>query len=186
LVLEVTRTGVEQFLRLKDRASADAAAAAAVDGKYELRIPVRAKGLTVRDRADGGLDFIDGKGRVRQTIPAPRAWDAATDAGSGLPVAEIAVGMRFVADDTKRNRGDLVLSVDAAWLAASERAFPITIDPTTTQGVYSDTWVQQDWTTTQAGSTELRAGYNGSNIARSLLSFNSDAYKGADVTSATL
>lgn len=186
LVQEVTRTGVEQFLRLKDRATADAAAASAVNGKYEVRIPVGTKGLTVRDRADGGLDFVDAKGVARQTIPAPRAWDAATNAGSGLPAAEVAVGMKFQAKDGKRNQGELVLSVDPAWLSSTQRQFPITIDPLTTQAVYSDTWVQQDWLAAQAGSTELRAGYNGTAVARSLLSFNTDAYKGADVTSATL
>ncbi|WP_106296680.1 RHS repeat-associated core domain-containing protein [Knoellia remsis] len=186
LVQEVTRTGVEQFLLLKDRTAADAAAAAAKDGKYLVRMPVRTKGLVARDRADGGLDFVDAKGRAVQTIPAPRAWDAKKDPGSGLPASEIPVGMRFEAADAKRNRGDLVLSVDASWLASPERTFPITIDPITTQAAYSDTWIQQDWTAAQAGSTELRAGYNGTAIARSLLSFNTDAYKGADVTSATL
>lgn len=187
LVQEVTRTGVEQFLQLKDRAAAAAAAAAAVEGKYVIRIPVRAKGLTARDRTDGGLDFVDGKNRVRQTIPAPLAWDAARVPNADVPAAEVPVGMRFAADDTKRTRGELVLSVDAAWLVDPGRVFPITIDPTTTLAASHDTWVQEGYTSPQAGSTELRLGtFDGSTVARSFMKWNSAAFKGADVTSATL
>jgi len=186
LVQEVTRTGFEHFLMIRDRAAADAAAAQAVGGTYQLRIPVRAKGLTPVARADGGIDFVDAKGAAVQTVVAPRAWDAELVAQAGVPANEIHPSMVFDAKGGS-GKGDLVLSIDAAWLSDPARQFPITVDPTTTLAASHDTWVQSNITSAQAGSTELRVGtYDGSTKARSFMKWNSSAFKGTKVTSATL
>jgi hypothetical protein len=186
LVQEATRTGVEQFLVLKDRAAADAAIAQAAEGVYEFRIPVKTKGLSAKTRPDGGLDFVDAKGAAVQTIPAPRMWDAEMIPNADVPANEHPVSMRFEAT-AGEGKGELVLGADAAWLADRSRVFPITIDPTTTMAASHDTWVQEGYTSPQAGSTELRLGtFDGSTVARSFMKWNSAAFKGADVTSATL
>ncbi|NNM47775.1 DNRLRE domain-containing protein [Knoellia koreensis] len=186
LVQEATRTGVEQFLLLKDKAAVDAAVAAAKDGRYEVRIPITTKGLTAKTRTDGGLDFVDAKGTPVQTIAAPRMWDAATIPNADVPANEHPVGMRFEPTAGK-GKGELVLSADAAWLADPARQLPITLDPTTTLAASHDTWVQEGYTTAQAGSTELRLGtFDGSTVARTFMKWNSSSFSKTDVTSATL
>lgn len=186
LVQEVTRTGFEHFLVLRDKAAADTLAGQAVDGKAELRIPVRAKGLTPKARPDSGIDFVDARGSAIHTVVAPRAWDAQQIAEAGVPTNEIHPSMTFEGKGGS-GKGDLVLAIDAAWLADPARQFPITIDPTTTLAASHDTWVQSNITAAQAGSTELRVGtYDGSTKARSFMKWNSAAFKGTDVTAATL
>jgi RHS repeat-associated protein len=189
LVQEAIRMGVEQFLLLKDRAAVDAAVAAAAStgGVYEVRIPVRTKGLTGRAGKHGAVDFVDAKGKVVQTVPAPSMWDAATNPRSGLPANTHPVSMRFVAT-AGQGRGELVMGVDPGWLSDPARVLPVTIDPTTTYNVYSDTWVENDYTTAQAGSTELRVGSwdGGAHIARTYLTWDSTTFKGASVSYAEL
>ena len=192
LVQEATRVGVEQFLNLKDAAAVKAAVAQAVTtgGKYLIRLPLKTNGLSGRPDTKGGVEFVDAKGRLAQVIAAPRMWDASTaqGAGPGISAAQAPVGMEFEAADAGKSRGDLVLSVDPAWLADPARVFPITIDPTTTLFAYSDIWVENDYVTPQGGSTELRVGsWNaGVNVARTYMTWDSTSFKGASVSSATL
>jgi hypothetical protein len=70
LVLDARRSGFENDFIVKQRP-----AAAPV-----WRIPLRTKGLTARQQADGSIEFVDAKNVVQSRIPVGYMWDA------GLPL----------------------------------------------------------------------------------------------------
>jgi hypothetical protein len=150
------------------------------------RIPLRTKGLTARQLADGSIEFVDAKNVARSRIPVGDMWDSATSTG-GEPVSRSTVKMSV--EQPSAGRATLVLAPDSAWLMDPARVFPVTVDPTYISGTTKanfDTWVQSDVTTDQSGSTELRAGYNGSQTARSFLNFATSAFAGKDIISANI
>ncbi|MGV9381281.1 DNRLRE domain-containing protein [Nonomuraea sp. NPDC003707] len=138
-------------------------------GPLEFTLPVVTKGLRLSKAADHGLNLQDGAGKVLASAPAPRMWDSTTDERSGEPVHQAAI------ETTVRQSGDgavLVLKPDPRFLSDPAVKYPVTVDPTSTLTVETDTWVQSDIPDSQRGSTELKAGtYDGSHIARSYLKF---------------
>ncbi|MGW4750342.1 DNRLRE domain-containing protein [Streptomyces sp. NPDC004290] len=81
----------------------------------------------------------------------------------------------------------LVLTPDKDFLATA--TYPVTVDPTTTLAVSTDTWVQNpDYPDSQVSSQELKSGTydGGGHVARSYLKFDTSAFKGKHVTSATM
>lgn len=135
----------------------------------ELRLPVATKGLTLLEAADHGLNLQDAAGRLLASAPAPRMWDSTTDQRSGEPVHQAAIDTTV-----ERTAGGavLVLKPDVGFLADPRVKYPVTVDPTSTLTVETDTWVQSDIPDSQRGSTELKAGtYDGSHVARSYLKF---------------
>ncbi|HYU86586.1 MAG TPA: DNRLRE domain-containing protein, partial [Kribbellaceae bacterium] len=177
LVLDARRTGFEQDMVIKSRP-----AQAPV-----WRIPLRTKGLRPVARRDGTIDFTDAKGTVVSTIPVARMWDAKVDPDTGEHPNQTSV--KVTVEQVSPGRATLVIEPDAAWLAASDREFPVTVDPTYSQGTtYAtfDTWVQSNVTTDESASAELRAGYNGSAIGRSYLNFPIDNIKGKQIVGASL
>jgi YD repeat-containing protein len=184
--VSVRPRGFEQDFIVKDRAAADAVAAAG--GSWE--IPVRTKGLTARATAEGGVEFVDGKGKRVSVIPAAQAWDAQVDPRSGEPTSPSKVRVTV----SQANPGTAVLSVtpDPGWLADPARVFPVTVDPTyAAVQVFAsfDTWVATNYSTDQSTSTELKAGtYDGGTTkARSFLTFPiAGKFAGVDVAAASL
>ncbi|WP_433347491.1 DNRLRE domain-containing protein [Microtetraspora malaysiensis] len=136
----------------------------------EFTLPVSTKGLRLSKAGDHGLDLRDtARGDVLASAPAPRMWDSTMDQRSGEAVhqAAIATAVRQTDHGTV-----LVLKPDPAFLSDPAVKYPVTIDPTSTLTVETDTWVQSDIPDSQRGSTELKAGtYDGSHIARSYLKF---------------
>ncbi|NUW36777.1 DNRLRE domain-containing protein [Nonomuraea sp. SMC257] len=135
----------------------------------EITLPVATKGLRLSGAAGDGLDLHDSSGALLASAPAPRMWDSTTDPRSGEPVHQAAI------DTTIKRTGRgavLVLKPDAEFLADPAVRYPVTVDPTSTLTVETDTWVQSDIPDSQRGSTELKAGtYDGSHVARSYLKF---------------
>lgn len=80
LVLEVTRTGFEQFYVLTERPDEGAAP--------ELGLTLRTEGLAVTEDEDGGVSFTDVSGEVVGTTATPLAWDAAVDGERLHPITE--------------------------------------------------------------------------------------------------
>jgi hypothetical protein len=150
------------------------------------RIPLTVSGLSVRMTASGGLEAVDGAGKVAFQAPPPRMWDSSVDprAGESTHVAPVKASV-----DNSGSVPVLVLTPDAKFLADPATVYPVTVDPTWTGSSPTDTWVQyNDYLSSQAGSDQLKAGtYNGSEKARSFLKFTlSSKLTGAKITDAKL
>jgi RHS repeat-associated protein len=183
VVVEATRTGYEQYVRIKQRP--------AVEG-YSYTLPLKAKGLKVKEQKDGSLLFTDSKNRRRAVMPAPVMWDAATDKVSGEHTNRTAVDMEVV--ERKSGSVDLVITPDAGFLADPDTKFPVTVDPSTSAlGNVFDTYVQQGETVDWSTDTELDLGNPGTTnsdgtarTARSFISWNTAPISDALVSDAEL
>ncbi|MFJ9895393.1 DNRLRE domain-containing protein [Streptomyces sp. NPDC091280] len=112
-------------------------------------------------------------------------WDASKDSASGESVHQEQVATKIeTADDGSQT---LVLTPDADFLATA--TYPVTVDPTTTLAVTTDTWVQSpDYPDSQVSSQELKSGTydGGTDTARSYLKFDVSKFAGKHITSATM
>ncbi|MET8162511.1 DNRLRE domain-containing protein [Sphaerisporangium sp. NPDC005289] len=155
-------------------------------GPLEIKLPIATKGLTLSKGSGHSLNLKDSSGKRVATAPAPRMWDSSTDLASGESThqAEVTTSIEQSSGGTV-----LVLKPDAAFLNDPALRFPVTIDPTTTLTVTTDTWVATSFPASQRGSTELKAGtYNaGGEVARSYIKFNGiDGLAGKHIISADM
>ncbi|WP_343243089.1 DNRLRE domain-containing protein [Streptomyces sp. SID12501] len=155
------------------------------DAATSYRIPLDLKGLTLSQAASGHLLLKDSGGKLVAEAPAPMMWDASKDAASGESAHQEQVATKVeTADDGSQT---LVLTPAADFLATA--TYPVTVDPTSTLAVTTDTWVQTpDYTDSQVSSTELKSGTydSGSDVARAYLKFDVSKFTGKDITSATM
>ena len=177
LVLQATRTGFEQFLVVKDRA--------AVSQAGTLTVPLDTTGMNVVPQADGSIQLVDRvSGKTEVKIPAPVMWDAAVDEASQehLHRAPVTMELRGQGADT-----ELVFTPDAAFLADAGTQFPVTIDPVVDVGSTYDTYVQNNESTDNSSSVDLKLGsYDGTVQARSFLTFPGNSFNGKQILGATL
>ncbi|MFE2039811.1 DNRLRE domain-containing protein [Streptomyces sp. NPDC059477] len=158
----------------------------APDEAPEYRIPLNLDGLTLSTADSGHLLLKDDGGKLVAEAPAPMMWDSSKDDTSGEPQyhASVATSVETAADGSQT----LVLTPDSGFFD-QDLTYPVTVDPTSTLAVTTDTWVQTpDYTDSQVSSTELKSGtYNGgSTIARSYLKFDTSAFKGKAITDTNL
>ncbi|MFJ4676256.1 DNRLRE domain-containing protein [Kitasatospora sp. NPDC088783] len=175
-MVESTRTGFEQYLRLKDRS-------AVTNGTMSFTL--KAKGLKARALDDGSVEFTRAQsGEKAGSLPAPTMWDAQTDLRTGQHTHRAKVGLKLAQD------GDLVqltLTPDAAFLADPGTAFPVIVDPAVDLGSSFDTYVLNGDTTDESAATQLNIGNDGTGkVARSFLSFPVAAIAKKHVLSADL
>ncbi|MFE5406593.1 DNRLRE domain-containing protein [Streptomyces sp. NPDC056580] len=182
VVVEATRTGFEQFVEIKQRPTSDA---------YTYTLPLKAKGLQVKQLANGSVSFTDKKNKKRAVMPAPVMWDATVDKRSGEHTNRAKVGMKVV---QKGSTVDLVITPDAKFLADSDTQYPVTVDPSTSSlsNVF-DTYVQQGETVDWSADTELDFGNPGTKnadgtprTAQSFISWNTTPIQDALVLDAKL
>lgn len=182
VVVEATRTGFEQFVEIKQRPAS---------GGYSYTLPLRSKGLKVKQLADGSVQFTDRENKKRAVMPAPVMWDATVDMRSGEHTNRARVGLKVV---QKGSGVDLVVTPDAKFLADPQTRFPVTVDPSTSSlsNVF-DTYVQQGETVDWSADTELDLGNPGTTnadgtprIARSFISWNTTPIQDALVSNAKL
>ncbi|WP_258055037.1 DNRLRE domain-containing protein [Streptomyces sp. Ru71] len=149
------------------------------------RIPLDLAGLKVSQAASGHLLLKDAAGKLVAEAPAPMMWDASKDPASGESAHRRQVTTRVeTAADGKQT---LVLTPDKGFLAKA--TYPVTVDPTTTLAVTTDTWVQNpDYPDSQVSSEELKSGTydGGSDTARSYLKFDVSKLAGKHITAATM
>ncbi|MEV8547637.1 DNRLRE domain-containing protein [Streptomyces sp. NPDC051572] len=155
------------------------------DSAVSYRIPLHLKGLTLSQADSGHLLLKDTDGKLVAEAPAPMMWDASKDTASGESAHQEQVTTKVeTADDGTQT---LVLTPDATFLDTA--TYPVTVDPTSTLAVTTDTWVQTpDYTDSQVSSQELKSGTydSGSDIARAYLKFDVSKFAGTDITSATM
>ncbi|MET8102974.1 DNRLRE domain-containing protein, partial [Streptomyces sp. NPDC005236] len=182
VIVEATRTGFEQYVRINERPGA---------GGYSYTLPLKAKGLKVRQLKDGSVVFTDKKSKKRAVMPAPVMWDASVDKRSGEHTHRAKVGLKVV---PRKGGVDLVITPDAKFLADPKTQYPVTVDPSTSSlsNVF-DTYVQQGETVDWSADTELDFGNPGTKntdgtarTARSFISWNTSPIQDALVSSAKL
>ncbi|HEY2282536.1 MAG TPA: RHS repeat-associated core domain-containing protein [Solirubrobacteraceae bacterium] len=118
-------------------------------------------------RPSGDIDLVDPDGSVHLRIPAPVAGDAS---GVHGPAAFGLTG--------EGNHWMLTINLDRAWLADPTRAYPVTVDPTTTTILESQlcTLVAASPNTSFCGSSPLEAEtVSGQDTKRSLFEFSASA-----------
>ncbi|UIX34578.1 DNRLRE domain-containing protein [Streptomyces sp. GQFP] len=159
----------------------------APEGPLEYRIPMRLKGLVLSVAESGHLLLKDAAGKLVAEAPAPMMWDSSKDRRSGESKYQARVATKVeTAEDGSQT---LVLTPDADYFTQNKLTYPVTVDPTSTLAVTTDTWVQTpDYTDSQVSSTELKSGTydSGSDIARSYLKFDVSKFVGKHVTDTNL
>ncbi|WP_434597657.1 DNRLRE domain-containing protein [Streptomyces sp. A5-4] len=157
----------------------------APDAPLAYRIPVKLDGLKLSEGDGGHLLLKDGKGNLVAEAPAPAMWDSSKDPRSGEPKhqARIPAAVETAADGSQT----LVLTPAASFFD-QDPTYPVTVDPTTTLAVTTDTWVATNYTDSQVSSDELKTGtYDaGATKARSYLKFDVAAFKGKRITDTNL
>lgn len=213
LVVHATRDGFEQSFVISDRealleytgpgapgasdgggdgpAASDGGGepASPVDGAVTWDVPLQVdEGLQVREVKGERVEFVDGDGQVVSRFEAPLAWDAEVDEASREHLNRAPVTVEVLAEDA--GVVTLRLGVEAAWLLDEGRVFPVTVDPvyaSATAKPTFDAYVQTNYSSDRSSEQELKVGtYDGSNKARSYLTFSNSAFKGVTVQSATL
>lgn len=182
VIVRATRTGFEQYVKLRSKPAAD---------DYTYTLPLKAKGLKATAQKDGSVLFTDaGTGAEKATMPAPMMWDASVGKISGKHDNRARVGMKVV--DHGGGDIDLEVTPDAEFLADPGTEYPVTVDPSTSAlGNTFDTYVQQGETTDLGAETELDFGNPGTTnpdgtprTARTLMTWNTEPFADALVSSA--
>ncbi|MFE5039277.1 DNRLRE domain-containing protein [Streptomyces sp. NPDC056683] len=149
------------------------------------RIPLNLDGLKLSQADSGHLLLKNSAGDLVAEAPAPMMWDASKDPASGESAHQEQVSTKIeTADDGSQT---LVLTPDTDFLATA--TYPVTVDPTSTLAVTTDTWVQNpDYPDSQVSSQELKSGTydSGTDTARSYLKFDVSKFTGTHITSATM
>ncbi|MDX3458585.1 DNRLRE domain-containing protein [Streptomyces sp. ME02-8801-2C] len=145
------------------------------------RIPLNLKGLALSQADSGHLLLKDSDGKLVAEAPAPMMWDASKDPASGESAhqEQVATEIETAADGAQT----LVLTPDMTFLATA--TYPVTVDPTTTLAVTTDTWIQTpDYPDSQISSQELKSGTydGGADKARSYLKFDVSKFVGKHIT----
>ncbi|MFJ5268379.1 LamG-like jellyroll fold domain-containing protein [Streptomyces sp. NPDC088358] len=117
----------------------DAVVLRSADAGNSWTFPLDLKGLTPVHTKGGSIDLRDSAGRTVERVPASYAYDSKVDRRSGDPATTHDVTTELVHD---KDGYALKVTLDDAWLHDPHRAFPVTVDPTVTDG----------WTTTYAES----------------------------------
>ncbi len=131
LVVTALPTGFRHDIVLRERPT----------GPVEFRIPVQAKGVTLKKTKSGGLSLAGAKDKKEvASAPAPLMWDAAAEKPSAdRPGRQAKVNTTV---EGKDGATALLLKPDADWLADPATQYPVTIDPTTTLGVTQEVSIE--------------------------------------------
>ncbi|MDX2543978.1 DNRLRE domain-containing protein [Streptomyces sp. WI04-05B] len=155
-------------------------------GPLEYRIPMRLKGLELAVAESGHLLLKDRAGKLVAEAPAPMMWDSSKDRRSGESKhqARVATKVETAADGSQT----LVLTPDADYFTDNKLTYPVTVDPTTTLAVTTDTWVATNYTDSQISSDELKSGtYDaGTTKARAYMKFDVSPFTGKHITDTNL
>lgn len=157
--------------------------AQAPDSAVSYRIPMHLDGLTLSQAGSGHLLLKDSGGKLVAEAPAPMMWDSSRNDSSGEPEhqARVTTTVETATDGAQT----LVLTPDADFLADPALTYPVTVDPTTTLAVTTDTWIQTpDFPDSQISSQELKSGTydGGADLARSFMKFDVSKFAGKHIT----
>lgn len=147
------------------------------DDAVSYRIPLNLDGLKLSQADSGHLLLKNSDGDLVAEAPAPMMWDASKDEASGESANREQVSTKI--ETASDGAQTLVLTPDKDFLATA--TYPVTVDPTSTLAVTTDTWVQNpDYPDSQVSSQELKSGTydGGTDTARSYLKFDVAKFAG--------
>ncbi|MFE4632726.1 LamG-like jellyroll fold domain-containing protein [Streptomyces sp. NPDC056773] len=169
---------VKETLVLKDKSA-----------PTQWRFPLRLNGLSAKLDGYGGIAFIDSAGKQQGWMPA--GWMEDSNQAENSNEGVISSGVTYSLDESSGGQV-LVVTLDAQWLSAPERVFPVRVDPSAT-GVSSTsgTFVEYPYNTNFSTNTNIKAGTydGGGHKASGFLKFdglNSGALKNGYVIAASL
>lgn len=113
--------------------------------------------LQAKEQEDGSIAFSDDKDNVVYTVPKPFMTDSDLDEKSGEVNRSENVSFKL----EKNSEGYLLhVTADEKWLKDPKRVYPVSIDPSTSVSVSSDTFVMSAYPTTNysAASQKWDAG----------------------------
>lgn len=124
------------------------------------RFPLDTPGLTAELDGRGGVAFHDASGEQQAWIPP--GWMQDSDLAPNANEGAFSSGVTYELD-TVNGRQVLVVELDAEWLAAPERVFPVRVDPSVKSvDATSGTYVQSPYNQNFASDTVLKVGtYDG-------------------------
>jgi hypothetical protein len=135
--LRVTATalGFSEVLVVKS------AKAARQPGLTTVRFGLKATGLTVAAKPDGGLEARDKSGRAVFVAPTPLMWDSSGDGeGAAGEDADVATPGRRAVMPATVSGGQLTIKPDRKLLTDPGTKYPVYIDPSWTGGIASNAW----------------------------------------------
>jgi Carboxypeptidase regulatory-like domain len=123
-------------------------------------------GLSAAKAADGSITFTDSSGQAQFTVQPPVMSDA-NGQQSGVGAASYQLS-------SISGGYNLSVNADSAWLSSADRAWPVTIDPTTlVLSSYMDTFIRSDKPNTNYyGQTVDKVGWDSYGVRRALLYFD--------------
>lgn len=156
-------------------------------GPLTLELPLALKGLSAVMQQDGSVGLVDRSGDLQAEAAPAVMWDATVDPQTGGSAHQETLATTLV----KNGAGDYELQVtpDRNFLDAA--TYPVTVDPTSSLTVTTDTYIDDSHLTgTFQNNAQLKAGKSGldtsQQLQRSLLSFPTGSLAGATIQSATL
>ncbi|MDF2269320.1 DNA/RNA non-specific endonuclease [Streptomyces coacervatus] len=147
LVLASTADGVKESLVLTS-----------ANAPTSWVFPMSLKGVTLTTASDGTVELVDGSGTVAATLPQPFARDSYVDPATGE--SHDNWGMTYSVTEVD-GAPAVKMSLDPSWLAGSDIAFPVTVDPTmtvSTAGQTLTTYVYYPNTADYSSDTIMRVG----------------------------
>ena len=130
---------------------------------YSYSFTLELNNLSASLSATGDIEITDpDSGEILYIIPAPVVYDANMTYASETDAY-------YTLETIGQSKYCLTITANAVWMNASDRAFPVTIDPAIYHGGYGmqqmcDTCVSQNYPTSVYGSrTYLKVGYDSAN-----------------------
>ncbi|MEU8267178.1 DNRLRE domain-containing protein [Sphaerisporangium sp. NPDC049002] len=149
LVVRALPTGFRHDVVLRSKPS----------GPTEFRLPVQTDGLKFSASTNGRLRLSDSSGKTIAQAPAPLMLDSSPQTASkdGKTPTQHRLGKISTRVITEAGKQILVLEPDAKFLADPATKYPVTVDPTTTLTLLSDTYVHSKPTYSWGGYDEPNA-----------------------------
>ncbi|MCY0939522.1 LamG-like jellyroll fold domain-containing protein [Streptomyces sp. H34-S4] len=178
VVLIAGSDSIKETLVLKDKSA-----------PTQWRFPLALNGLRAKLDGLGGIAFIDAEGKQQGWMPA--GWMEDSNRAENSNEGVISSGVTYSLEESNGGQ-TLVVNLDAEWLSAPDRVFPVKVDPSAT-GVSSTsgTFVEYPYNQNFASDTNIKVGTydGGSHKGAGFLKFdglNSGALKNAYVVAAKL
>lgn len=153
---------------------------------FPISLPLAETGVSLDVTSAGGLRVRDARGTTVGAGPTPVVFDATGDADGRGRHHQLAMSVATTAQGRV-----LTLAPERAFLTDPASTYPITVDPSVTFAVTSDTYIQSSNPTTNFnGSAFLRTGASTvsptNDKARSLITLDTVSLNGKHVTAAML